>query len=64
MYRCFTIVGEKLQNVGFCLAQKAFKPVDIYYTQYRNLKNACPNTRTLETARITCNYCFILIIIS
>ena len=33
MYRGFTIVGEKLQNVGFCLAQKAFKPVDIYYTQ-------------------------------
>ena len=33
MYRSFTIVGEKLQNVGFCMAQKSFKPVDIYDTQ-------------------------------
>lgn len=63
MFRSFTIVGEKLQNVGVCMEQKAFKPVDtIIHNQ--NLKNAYPNTRTLGLARITCNYCFILIIIS
>ena len=64
MYRGFTIVGEKLQNVGFSFAQEAFKPVDISIIHNRNLKNAFPNTSTLETARITCNYCFILNIIS